>query len=190
MITKQATANHEEWKTVPGFGSYLVSNAGKVKSCDRDELIESKRCEPYVRSRAGRELKQAVDRYGYMKVVLLKNGKPHYLTVHRLVAMAFVPNPRNLNTVDHIDGNRENNNASNLRWVTPTENLFFSHDACNQRINATPVVAIDPQGNVYQFRSQKYAAKITGVGQWAISRALHGGHPDTKGWSFKYDHKN
>lgn len=190
MITKQSTGCHEEWLEVPGFEHYIVSNTGRVKSVDRDEFVESKRGGLYARARFGRELKQAVDRYGYMKVVLQKDGKRHYFTVHRLVAMAFVPNPRNLDVVDHIDFDRKNNNATNLRWVTATENLFLSHDAGNQHINATPIIATDPQGNVHHFRSQKDAAKIAGVGQWAISRALNGGHPDLKGWSFQYDHKD
>ena len=125
-----------------------------------------------------------------MKVVLLKDGKPNFFTVHRLVALAFVENPEHKSTVDHIDCNKKNNHASNLRWFTPNENLFHSHELGRQYINATPVVATSPTGEVFKFRSQKYAAKMTGVGQWAITRALHGKKQDLKGWCFDYDHES
>jgi hypothetical protein len=176
------------WKTVAGFeGLYEVSNLGEVRSLERIELVPSKNKQPFIRKRKGRMLKQYVDRYGYMKVVLLKDGKPHYFTVHRLVALAFVDNCEQKDTVDHIDCNRKNNHAENLRWVTATENLYYSHKLGRQIINATPIIAISPSGITHRFISQREAERKTGVKQAAISRALHGKKPNLHGWEFLYD---
>ncbi len=59
---------------------------------------------------------------GYEFVCLWKNGKRKCCKIHRLVAEHYVPNPENKSDVDHIDGNKSNNNVSNLRWVTHQEN--------------------------------------------------------------------
>lgn len=58
---------------------------------------------------------------GYKTVDLWEDGKSHKKTIHRLLAEAFIPNPENKPTVDHIDGNRQNNSLSNLRWATYSE---------------------------------------------------------------------
>lgn len=59
---------------------------------------------------------------GYMKVVLRINGKSKNVYVHRLVAECFLPNPNGLKEVNHIDGNKRNNDVSNLEWCTGLEN--------------------------------------------------------------------
>ena len=60
---------------------------------------------------------------GYQHVTLQINGKPKRFRVHRLVAEAFIPNPENKPEIDHIDGNKSNNNVNNLRWCTHKENM-------------------------------------------------------------------
>ena len=66
-----------------------------------------------------------VNNKGYLRVALCKDGQPKYLLVSRLVAEAFCinPNPKNANTVDHIDGNTLNNCAENLRWLSLADNM-------------------------------------------------------------------
>ena len=59
---------------------------------------------------------------GYLIVDLYMNNKSEKIPIHRLVAEAFIPNPENKETVDHIDGNRKNNSIDNLRWATYSEN--------------------------------------------------------------------
>lgn len=103
------TSVKEIWKDVVGYeGLYEVSNLGKVRSVSRGNRKGRVR----VLYQSGR----------YLDVVLSKEGKHKTHDVHRLVAMAFIPNPNNKAQIDHIDGNSINNNVTNLRWATPKEN--------------------------------------------------------------------
>tara|TARA_R110002126_G_scaffold221585_1_gene366802 strand:+ start:29 stop:508 length:480 start_codon:yes stop_codon:yes gene_type:complete len=70
-----------------------------------------------------KELKHIKKQKGYMTVGLYKNGKKKMFQVHRLLAIAFIPNPENKRCVDHINGIRDDNRLENLRWVTNKENL-------------------------------------------------------------------
>lgn len=62
-----------------------------------------------------------------VKTKLAKNGYRHSIKVHRLIAMAFVPNPYGYKEVNHIDGNKENNHFSNLEWCTRSHNIKHCH---------------------------------------------------------------
>ena len=95
----------EEWKVIKGFENYLVSNLGRVKNSSTERI-----------------LKPGTHHKGYLFVGLSKNGKGRSEKIHRLVAKAFVKNPDNLPVVDHIDRDRKNNKASNLRWSTHSAN--------------------------------------------------------------------
>ena len=103
---------NEIWKDICGYeGKYQVSNLGRVKSLydghgNYRELI----------------MKGRNEGHGYLKVDLSKNGKYKGIRIHRLVAMAFIPNPNHYEQVDHLDGNKTNNNVANLEWVSPKEN--------------------------------------------------------------------
>lgn len=102
--------SNEIFKDIEGYeGLYQVSNLGNIKSlhCNKEKILK-----PTIRS----------NNYKYYFVGLLKDGKRKYFAVHRLVAMMFIPNPSNYEQVDHLDGNKLNNNVKNLEWVTPKEN--------------------------------------------------------------------
>lgn len=106
----------EIWKDIQGYeGLYQVSNLGNVKSlnwnhCNQQKLLSL--------DFNGTETKGR-----YYKVTLFKNHKRKGHLVHRLVAEAFIPNPKNKPQVNHIDGNKINNCVSNLEWVTEKENV-------------------------------------------------------------------
>lgn len=80
-------------------------------------------------------LKGSIKNSGYKMYNLSINGKKKDYSVHRLVAQNFIPNPNNYPVVNHIDGNKINNNMSNLEWVTHSENRQHSYDnnLCNKR---------------------------------------------------------
>lgn len=106
----------EEWRGVANFeGFYEVSNLGRVRSVDRVCVDSHALCG--VRRRLGHMIRGRVNKVGYPQVVLYRDGKGKTINVHRLVAFAFVPNPKNLPFVNHIDGVKTNFVATNLEWV-------------------------------------------------------------------------
>lgn len=110
---KSISFEGEIWKEVDGFnGIYLISTFGRVCSCHHYMKNPYKIRTPHK------------DKLGYFKLSLYKDSKHYPRWIHRLVATAFIPNPYNLNEVDHIDGNPSNNIVTNLRWVTHRENLM------------------------------------------------------------------
>lgn len=108
----------EIWKPVKGFPFYEVSNLGRVRSIDR-KVINGNGCKI---PRKGKVLKQAGNGNGYLRATVYLDGKPKYHSIHRMVALAFIPNPENKYAVNHKDCNKENNNVNNLEWVTKSEN--------------------------------------------------------------------
>lgn len=100
----------ERWLPVSGFeGLYEVSDEGRIRNA------------------CGRILRATRNGGRYFHVGLTRDGKQHVKKVHRLVALAFVPNLQGKPEVNHIDGNNINNAATNLEWVTSAEN--YAHAA-------------------------------------------------------------
>lgn len=99
----------EIWKDIEGCPNYQVSNFGRVRSLPRPKT-------------KGGILTQRKNNCGYLKVYFMIEGKGKLVSVHRLVAKAFINNPKNLPQVNHIDGNKENNNVDNLEWCTAKSN--------------------------------------------------------------------
>lgn len=115
----------EVWKSIPGTGeTYEVSDLGRVRS--RDRVIFRKDGTSY--KAYGHVLKPVPNSTGYMRVQIFKDGRKQAIFVHRLVAEAFVQNPRDKNCVNHKDFDPKNNAASNLEWVSHAENMRYSLD--------------------------------------------------------------
>ncbi len=121
----------EVWKDIKGYeGLYQVSNFGRVKSLPRFRIGKSNSLVPINES----IMKDTISNRGYNIISLCKNGKYKTLTIHSLVAKAFIPNSENLPEVNHKDGDKTNNNDWNLEWVTSSENKKHAHKIglCNQ----------------------------------------------------------
>lgn len=100
----------EVWKDIEGYiGKYQVSNLGHVKSIDYRHTGKEQILRPGLGN-------------GYLTVALYRDGKPKTHCVHKLVAMAFIPNPDSRTCIDHLNGIRTDNRADNLRWCTHKEN--------------------------------------------------------------------
>lgn len=109
---------NEKWKDIIGYeGFYQVSNKGRVKRTAEKF--------PYKEH----YLKAISNRYGYLYVCLCIKNKHKVKTIHRLVAQAFIPNDENKPCVNHIDGNKTNNNVGNLEWCTHSENTTHAYKA-------------------------------------------------------------
>ena len=108
----------EEYLPIEGFPDYLITSQGRVLSLKYGKM---------------RELKPRIDRDGYLDVLLYKNGKQYRISIHQLVARAFIPNLENKPEVNHIDEDKTNNHVSNLEWMTHKENI--NHGTRNERVS-------------------------------------------------------
>lgn len=99
---------NESWRAVPGYPGYEASELGNI------------RC--LLRWKSPRVLTQSPHARGYLKVGVSVLGKTKTVFVHRLVALAFVPNPGKLPHVNHLDAVKTNNNSWNLEWTSPALN--------------------------------------------------------------------
>ena len=128
-------ANREYWRAVSIFTKYEVSSVGRVRN-----------------SETGRVLKPAPDGSRYLHVVLHKEGEKRTKKIHQLVAEAFVENPEDKRCVDHVDSNRTNKCAGNLRWATHSENGMNRMN----RANASSIY----KGVCFDKASQKWKSYI------------------------------
>jgi hypothetical protein len=116
----QKIAKDEEFKKVvingESFDNYLISNYGRVYSLHSKRILHRK-----------------INNYGYVRFKLYKDGKIKYISGHRLVAFAFVVNPKPgiYNTVNHLDENKQNNKWTNLEWTNDKGNLNWKD--CQKR---------------------------------------------------------
>jgi predicted XRE-type DNA-binding protein len=116
----------EEWRSIAGYeGFYEVSNFGNVRSCDK--YVNATRGSKALRK--GRVLEKTEIAGGYQRVCLSREHVKEYESVHRLVALAFIPLRDGADFVNHKDLNKKNNRVDNLEWVTQSENNQHAHDA-------------------------------------------------------------
>jgi hypothetical protein len=112
-----------EWRTVPSYeGLYEVSDAGGVRSVPR-QCVARRKTGAFTWIVPGGPLKPYVDRYGYATLLLSKDGTARRFKVHRLVCETFHgPQPEGCE-VAHMNDDKQDNSASNLKWVTRRENM-------------------------------------------------------------------
>ena len=145
----------EIYRDIPGYeGLYQVSNLGNVKSVRNNKVLS-----------------QTNHKEGYKLVSVSVNSKHKELTVHRLVALAFIQNPKGYRDVNHKDGNKSNNVLENLEWVSHSENIKHSYEVLKQKRNSKPVRCIDT-GEIYD--SCKDASTKTGINVGSINHVVNG----------------
>ncbi len=161
----------ELWKSIKDFEDYLVSDCGNVYSIKSNKIMQLHKMKS-----------------GYMHLNLSKNNKKYGFYVHRLVADAFISNPKCFPQVNHKDENKENNNVSNLEWCTCEYNVNYgtarkrTSETLKSRGTGNKIFCVET-GVV--FPSIKEASKVMGVQSSEISRmvfktrnikAVHGYH--------------
>lgn len=168
----------EIWKDIRDYEElYQVSNLGKIKSLER--------LTTYSYELGGKhkipekELKSHKNKWGYLKCYLYKDGIKKEYSVHRLVAQAFIPNPKNLPQVNHIDKNKENNCANNLEWCNCQYNVRHSISKKVRGINIKT-------GQQIYFDTMIDAKKL-GFNNKLISLCCLGKKKTHKGYKWKFE---
>ena len=180
----------EIWKEIKNYeGLYEISNTGKVRS-----LTRVKQFGRGYRTFEGKEIKLQQDKDGYFKVNLSKDGVKKRFFVHRLVAMNFIENIDSLPVVNHKDGDKQNNNVSNLEWATHSENDLHAFETGLRKPTdggtSKKVEQYDLEGNfINQYNSISEASRATGISIQMISYCCNGKCKTTKGfvWKFKIE---
>ena len=184
-----------EWRPVPGYDGYFVSNTGIIQSRKRKTPLN---------------LSYVTKKDGYLRAYLCKDGKMKAFYVHRVVALAFIENPQNLPFINHKDECKTNNNVDNLEWCTFKYNINYGtgikrreehtdHKAVAAKIDWYKVLkkrqgptkyrAVQQlkDGNVIAtFQSTCEAARETGLWQQSISKAARGELRQTGGYQWKF----
>ena len=162
----------EEWRPIKGYeGLYEVSNMGRVKSFHSGKEIIISASNDYA---------------GYKAVTLAKRTHKR-VRVHRLVAEAFVPNPMNLSVVNHLDGDKKNNNVYNLEWCSAKENAnhAIKTGLTNLTVAPKPVIAHKDDKLVGMFRSIGECAEKLNCDKSNVSGVIHGKLKTHHGFTFK-----
>lgn len=162
----------EKWLPIKGYeGLYEISDKGRVKSL-------------YSRYKGKSFLKQCAGSRGYLLVTLCRDGRQKTVNVHRLVAEAFLPNPNNLQCVNHKDENRQNNEVSNLEWCTYYHNNTFGDRLTKSALKkGKPVICVET-GKIYA-NGQRAQAE-TEINQSSIWRCCNGRQKKAGGFHWSY----
>lgn len=172
----------EEYKDIPGFPNYQVSNLGNVKNKKRDKLKEP-----------------GYDKNGYLKVDLYKNSKRTTRKIHRLVADAFLPKDPKRTDINHKDGNKHNNQAINLERCTKSENMKHAYKTGLEKPHASygmlgkknpnagrPKRAIRVIETGQVFKSISECERLLGLSNKHINDCLRGRQKSHGGYHFEY----
>lgn len=178
----------EIWKPIIGFPNYAVSNHGRVYSFTREEV-----CNGAIRMRYGRILIPRLGNQGYYYVGLCRNNKVITKKVHRLVAENFLPNPSNLECVNHKDECRTNNTVENLEWCTYSYNSNYG-SITKRRISTLrstgyhkKICQYDLQGNfITVYNSILEAERLFSENGYNICNCCKGRAKTAYGFKWRY----
>lgn len=172
----------EEWRSIPGYeGRYEASSLGRVRSLDRVQQF-TRAGKPAQRRIKGRVLSASPNVDGYPHVPLRIAGKLRLITAHRLVCLAFHGKPNVLhNEVAHLDNDRGNAAAGNLRWVSKVENRSHRkihgtecHGEKHGNAKLTTPGVIEIKSRLRRGESQSVLAREFGVTPAAVRSIARG----------------
>ena len=175
--------NAEVWKDVRGLeGKYQVSSLGNVRSLNYKQMGFVKNLKPSLNPQTG-----------YLAVNLRKHdGSGWTITIHRLVAETFIPNPKNLEQVGHKDDDRTNNRLENLYWTSRDENNARDNARRMKSTNAAHTarshlfVKATKDGEVRYFKNARRAAQGLGCSHVLVIKVLRNENHTALGWKLEY----
>jgi hypothetical protein len=157
----------ELWKPIPGYeGLYEVSNIGRVRSVSRPQVTPTG--SPYMSKPRIRKIQHIK---GRNRVTLIKNNHRDTLQLARVIALAWIDGYQEGFTVDHIDGNKTNDDLSNLRWLSRSDNTSESYKTV-VRSHHIPVTLTDSNGNTISFKNEYEADRFLGRSEGYIESVL------------------
>ena len=172
-----------KWLVIEDYPNYSISDKGIVKRnayMRVDSLGRKTKIKEMI-------LKQYQDKDGYYRVTLIKDKKPKFIPVHRLVAQAFIHNPHNFPVINHIDENKQNNNIDNLEWCTVAYNNNYGNR--QERVSKTSgkkIIGTNGKETLV-FNSANEAAKyITGKRNSNISQCANGRYKQCYGYEWRW----
>ena len=158
----------EVWKDIPGYeGLYQASSMGRIRSVEGKVTHSTMHG---VRHWHSRILKQKQTKDKCFRVTLWKDKTPKGWLVHRLVAMAFLGlPPEEKYTVNHKDGNRENNCVDNLEWLSLADNIRHGFD---NGLYPKKEIVLQKDGERFRFSSYAEASRFLGRNQGYVSNSI------------------
>lgn len=186
----------EAWKDINGLsGFYQISNLGRVKSADRYIKYKDGRTYFYPSTILATHLNK-----GYECISISVNSKYINFKVHRLVTIAFTPNPNNYPEVNHIDENKLNNRSDNLEWCSPLYNQQYGTKTerslkhrpkidgiAAQKHRGKKVLMMDSDGNIIrEFYAMREAERVTSVHRQSILRCCKKTQSTSGGYRWSY----
>lgn len=194
------TLDGEEWKDVVGYeDDYMVSNLGRIVVLSRI-LYRTQKNGKIVKYNMKPHLSSTYTSPSsvYRRTTFIKDGKQDTQLLHRVIAMAFIPNPNNYPCVDHIDDNPNNSIASNLQWCSYKMNNSKEHHCKKLSISKTglvspqrkPIVAFD--GCNFKIYQSMMEASLEGHNHAYILNVLRGKQKTYHGleWMYLSDYEN
>lgn len=177
----------EKWKDITGYeGLYQISNYGRVKSLER-YIKANKNCPKgrKVKSKILKQTSSICNRYLFVNLCN-KEGDKKSTNVHRLVALAFIPNPNKYPVVMHKDDNKLNNKVTNLLWGTYSENIQSSYDNGLNKRNRYVVQYTKDNKFIKEYSSITNASKENNLLVTSIANCLSNRAKTSGGYIWKY----
>jgi len=167
----------KQWKTIEGYcDKYNISDNGDIVSLIRKGRLSNK------------ILKKTFDNNGYVIVKLCDEGVCKTFKVHRLVAEAFMPNTSNKETINHINGIKDDNRLENLEWCTNDENIKHAYKTGlkNNKYLEKPVKIWNTDGFIKEYPSLKSACSELYLTKSTMSEVARGLRKQHKGYQAEY----
>ena len=168
----------EIWKDIVGYeGLYQVSNLGRVRSIKKNQVLSPKK-----------------NWDGYLRIQLWRKQHNVYVSIHRLVAEAFISNPGNKPFVNHKNGTKNDNRVENLEWCTQKENIKHAFKTGlskpspkNWSVASKPVIQLTKEGEfIREYPSQIEVERMLGICRTNVSAVCLGKHKTAGGYVWRF----